>query len=134
MGGSLLHGLPLVDLPNIYIYIYINQKIGAVGFDIQIFFFILFIFESMHLSERFQTFRKVALWFINTTQFLTEKTFCFLFFLAFSYIHLQERGKLRKSLLELKIPVQKTSTLDSFILGGNHLQSSCTREEVKYCL
>ena len=28
MGGSLLHGLPLVGLPNIYIYIYINQKMG----------------------------------------------------------------------------------------------------------
>ena len=26
MGGSLLHGLPLVGLPNIYIYI--NQKMG----------------------------------------------------------------------------------------------------------
>ena len=72
MGGSLLHGLPLVGLPNIYyIYIYINQKMGlgpwgrwAVGFDIItykiiIFYFILFIFESMHLSERLQTFRKV---------------------------------------------------------------------------
>ena len=41
VGGSLLHGLPLVGLPNIYIYIYINQKMGlgpwgrwAVGFDI----------------------------------------------------------------------------------------------------
>ena len=37
VGGSLLHGLPLVGLPNIYyiyvyiyiyIYIYINQKMG----------------------------------------------------------------------------------------------------------
>ena len=30
MGGSLLHGLPLVGLPNIYIYmyIYINQNMG----------------------------------------------------------------------------------------------------------
>ena len=41
---------------------------------------------------------------------------------------------MKEFLLALKIPVQKTSTLDSFILGGNHLQSSCTREEVKYCL
>ena len=39
-----------------------------------------------------------------------------------------------KEFAELKVPVQKTSTLDSFILGGNHLQSSCTSEEVKYCL
>ena len=54
MGGSLLHGLPLVGLPNIYIYIYIyiyiNQKMGlgpwgrwAVGFDI-ITYKYLFIF------------------------------------------------------------------------------------------
>ena len=28
VGGSLLHGLPLVGLPNIYIYIYIIQKMG----------------------------------------------------------------------------------------------------------
>ena len=26
MGGSLLHGLPLVGLPNIYIYIYIYKS------------------------------------------------------------------------------------------------------------
>ena len=95
----------------------------------------------MHLSERLQTFRKVAFWFffffINTTQFFTEKTFCSLFFLAFSTnscIHFRERKNCERVLLELKIPVQKPSTLDSFILGGNHLQSSCTREEVKYCL
>ena len=28
MGGSLLHGLPLVGLPNIYIYIYKKSKDG----------------------------------------------------------------------------------------------------------
>ena len=53
VGGSLLHGLPLVGLPNIYIYIYIYiiQKMGlgpwgrwAVGFDINQ--KILFIFIS----------------------------------------------------------------------------------------
>ena len=92
VGGSLIHGLPLVGLPNIYIYI--NQKMGlgpwgrwAVGFDIQIYIYIFILFylffESMHLSERLQTFRKVALWFLNTTQFLTENTFCFLFSLHF---------------------------------------------------
>ena len=52
MGGSLLHGLPLVGLPNIYIYIYIyiNQKMGlgpwgrwVVGFGI-ITYKYLFIF------------------------------------------------------------------------------------------
>ena len=52
VGGSLLHGLPLVGLPNIYIYIYINQKMGlgpcgrwAVGFEIITYKFIyLFIY------------------------------------------------------------------------------------------
>ena len=89
VGGSLLHGLPLVGLPNIYyiyIYIYINQKMGLGPWGTLIYkyiYFILFIFESMHLSERLQTFRKVALWFINTTQFLIENTFCFLFSLHF---------------------------------------------------
>ena len=56
VGGSLLHGLPLVGLPNIYyiyiyIYIYINQKMGlgpwgrwAVGFDIITYKIIIFYF------------------------------------------------------------------------------------------
>ena len=53
MGGSLLHGLPLVGLPNIYIYIYIyiyKSKDGpwALGswalIYKYIYFFILFIF------------------------------------------------------------------------------------------
>ena len=86
----------------------------------------------MHLSERLQTFRKVAFRFFK---FNTD--FCFFVFLAFSTnscIHLRERKNCERVLLELKIPVQKPSTLDSFILGDNHLQSSCTREEVKYCL
>ena len=86
----------------------------------------------MHLSERLQTFRNVAFWFFK---FNTD--FCFWNFLAFltiSCIHFCERKNCESFLLELKIPVQKPSTLDSFILGGNHLQSSCTREEVKYCL
>ena len=94
VGGSLLHGLPLVGLPNIYnIYIYIYIYISKEGlradgpwaliYKYIYFYFILFIFESMHLSERLQNFKKVALWFINTTQFLTENTFCFLFSLHF---------------------------------------------------
>ena len=69
MGGSLLHGLPLVALSNILI----NQKTGlgpwgrwAVVFEIinkkHILFFGLLktFFERVHLSERLQTFRKVA--------------------------------------------------------------------------
>ena len=31
MGGSLLHGLPLVGLPNIYIYIYKKMGLGPMG-------------------------------------------------------------------------------------------------------
>ena len=80
VGGSLLY---------IYIYIYIyiyKSKNGPWALIYKyIYIFILFylFLESMHLSERLQTFRKVALWFINTTQFLTENTFCFLFSLHF---------------------------------------------------
>ena len=98
MGGSLLHGLPLVGLPNIYyIYIYIYKSKGGPTYKIIIFYFILFIFESMHLSERLQTFRKVHSGFLNRIQFLTKNIFCFLFFLAFltnSCIHFCERKKL----------------------------------------
>ena len=59
VGGSLLHGLPLVGLPNIlYIYIYINQKMGlggrwAVGFDIithKYFLFYLFLNQCIFLK------------------------------------------------------------------------------------
>ena len=63
VGGSLLHGLPLVGLPNIYIiyiyiyiYIYIIQKMDlgpwgrwAVGFDINqkiLFIFILYFLKQ----------------------------------------------------------------------------------------
>ena len=54
----------------------------AVGFDIitylNIYLFFVFIFETMHLSERLQTFRKVAFWFINSTQDSDRSDFCFL--------------------------------------------------------
>ena len=43
----------------------------AVGFDINqkiLFIFILYFFETMHLSERLQTFRKIAFGFLNSTQ------------------------------------------------------------------
>ena len=64
MGESLLHGLHLVGLPNIYINIYIyKSKDGP---------------WALHLSERLQTFRKVAFWFINSTQVSDIKNFCFL--------------------------------------------------------
>ena len=106
MGGSLLHGLPLVGLPNIYIYI--NQKMGlgpwgrwAVGFElitykIYLFIYLLLFFESMHLSERLQTFRKVAFWFINTTQDSDRKHFCFLVLpgILTTRTYILERGKL----------------------------------------
>ena len=81
VGGSLLHGLPLVGLPNIYyiyIYIYIIQKmglgpwgLGAVGFDInqKILFFFIFYFlkqciflKGCKLSERLHS------GFLNSTQ------------------------------------------------------------------
>ena len=98
VGGSLLHGLPLVGLPNRYIYI--NQKMGlgpwgrwAVGFEIIPYRF-FFFFETMHLFERLQTFRKVAFWFINTTHDSDIKRFCFLVLpsiLNNSYIHFRER-------------------------------------------
>ena len=61
VGGSLLHGLPLVGLPNIYIlyiYIYILIKrwalgLGAVGFDIithKYFLFYLFLNQCIFLK------------------------------------------------------------------------------------
>ena len=110
MGGSLLHGLPLVGLPNIYIYIYMYVCIyikrwalglGAVGFEIityNLFYLFFIFFESMHLSERLQTFRNVAFWFINTTQDSDRKYFCFWFFLHFNnwYIHTKERKTVKE--------------------------------------
>ena len=74
----------------------------AVGFDIItykiiIFYFILFIFESMHLSERLQTFRKVHSGFLNRIQFLTKKNLLFVVLpgiLTNSCIHFCERKKL----------------------------------------
>ena len=95
MGGSLLHGLPLVGLPNIYIYI--NQKMGR-GLcynNLQI-FFLFFIFETMHLSESLQTFRKVAFWFINSTQVSDRRDFCFLVLpgILTTRTFILERGKL----------------------------------------
>ena len=97
MGGCLLLGLPLVGLPNIYIYI--NQKMGLEPWynilptNIYLFFF---IFETMHLFERLQTFRKVAFWFINSTQDSDRRDFCFWFFLAFSYIHFKKRKTVKE--------------------------------------
>ena len=69
--------------------------LGAVGFDIITYKYLLFfIFETMHLSERLQTFRKVAFWFINSTQVSDIENFCFLVLpgiLNNSYIHFRER-------------------------------------------
>ena len=87
------------------INIYINQKMGlgpwgrwAVGFDIitykYLFIFYFFIFETMHLSERLQTFRKVALWFINSSKDSDRRVVCFSVLpgiLNNSYIHFRER-------------------------------------------
>ena len=90
----------------IYIYIYINQKMGlgpwgrwAVGFDIityKYLFIYFFIFETMHLSERLQTFRKVAFWFINSTQVSDRRDFCFLVLpgILTTRTFIQERGNL----------------------------------------
>ena len=44
-------------------------------------------------------------------------------------IHLLER-KNKKEFAWVKVLCANTSTIDSFILGGNHLKSSCTREVV----
>ena len=71
----------------------------AVGFDIityKYLFIFYFYFETMHLSERLQTFRKVAFWFINSTQDSDRRDFCFWFFLAFSYIHFKERKTVKE--------------------------------------
>ena len=43
----------------------------SVGFDINqkiLFIFYFYFFETMHLPERLQTFRKVAFGFLNSTQ------------------------------------------------------------------
>ena len=64
----------------------------------------------MHLSERLQTFRKVAFWFINSTQVSYRKNFCFLVLPGIfnnSYIHTRERKTVKELKIELKIPVQK---------------------------
>ena len=50
MGGSLLHGLPLMDLPNIYIYISFEIITYKVFFGLEE--NVKNRFETMHLSER----------------------------------------------------------------------------------
>ena len=76
----------------------------AVGFEIitykfiYLFFYFIF-FETMHLSERLQTFRKVAFWFINTSQDSDRKHFCFLILPGIfnnSYIHFRERKTVKE--------------------------------------
>ena len=70
VGGSLLHGLPLVGLPK------------------RFYLFLFLFFETMHLSERLQTFKKVAFRFFK---FNTDFCFCSYWQLVHSFLREKKR-------------------------------------------
>ena len=78
MDGSLLHGLPLVGLPNIYIYKSKDGPWWAVGFDIQILFYFIYFLNQCIFLKGCKLSERLHSGFLNSTQ-----TFVFDIFLAF---------------------------------------------------